>query len=182
MPDDTPAVRPARFTEPIPKYDDTTPVRKYLLKFEHAMKLNSWEKSSWLGYLSISLEGSAESFYYNWLENERIKARGVLAPKPLEFNDFALALQLAFQSHADKSILEEKCRDSKQLINENPESYTFALLALLQELNPAIEIDEQIRWLIRNARPEYIKRVSMHQPSTIDEFLDLMRRVEHAKY
>jgi hypothetical protein len=68
------------------------------------------------------------------------------------------------------------------MINESPETYTFALLSLLQDFNPDMPTAEKLRWLIKNARPNFIKQINMQQPTTIDQFLDLMRRVEHTQY
>jgi len=180
------APTPAKFTAPVPKYDGNSCPISYLLKFENSCKINHWPKDTWLGHLAISFEGTAERFYFTWLNKKKKEAATATAaglPRPVvSFDDLARDLQASFSSFSDKAVLEEKCRARRQLLNENPENYTFALLALLMEYDPDMSEIEQVRWLIRNSRPTFMKQVNMQKPKTVDEFLDKMRTVEHTQY
>jgi len=180
------APTPAKFTEPVPKYDGNSCPIGYLLKFENVCKIKHWQKDTWLGHLAISLEGTAEKFYFTWLNRKKIEAAAALAarnPRPIvTFDDLARDLQTSFRSFSDKAVLEEKCRARRQLLNENPENYTFAPLALLLEFDPNMPEHEQVRWLIRNSRPSFMKQVNMQNPISVDDFLDKMRTVEHTQY
>jgi len=171
----------AKYTAPIPKYDGNYCPARYLRKFESIMKTNNWTKDRWLALLAVNLEGTAEQFYTSWIEQQK-RAAAAGGAAAIDFDTLAKALQQAFKSHSDKAMVEEKCRARRQLLNESPEAYTYALLALLQDFDNDMPEEEQVRWLTRNARPAFMKEINMHDPKTIDTFLTLMRRVQHTHY
>jgi hypothetical protein len=176
----------ARYTCPVPKYSGDSDVRRYLQKFQSAMETNNWPKDTrWLPLLAASLEGSAEKFYYTWLEQQkRIAAIPPVPGAPVvvhqtTYDLLAHALQVAFKSYSDKNMVEERCRQRKQKLNESVETYTFELLALLEDLDPDMSEIERVRHLLRNSRADYRKLITIHNPTTVDIFLELMRKVEY---
>ena len=175
----------AKYTHPIPKYDGTSCARSFLQKFQNAMSVNNWQDrdGKWLPILIGHLTGSAEFWYCVWIERQRQLARAAAPNNPnaapaITYDMLTDALKHAFLSHSDPNLLEDRCKMRKQLVNEKPECYTFNLLALLNEYDNDMPETEQIRYLIRNSRPEYQEQVTVQNPRTIADFLDTMRRIE----
>lgn len=169
------ALPPAKWTCPVPRFTGETGVRPYLRKFENAMLTNNWTKADrWLAMLAASLDGPAEKFYYSWLDQQK-----KLANQPnITYDMLALALQDAFKASSDKHILEEKCRSRKQQYNESAETYVWSFASLLEEYDDTLSEIEKIRYILRNSRPMYRKIVTIHEPKTIQDLLQLMRKVE----
>jgi hypothetical protein len=177
-------IKPTNYKSTLPRFDGTSDPFRFLRIFEYAMTVDNWHKDDWLKYLIQCLDGAADQFSYWWLDDQK-KIRAAAANKdPITFDDLSLALQQAFKSHSDKdkAHLEEKCRLRKQMLNETPEAYTFALLALLRDFNPDMAMLEKIRWLIKNSQPNFIKAIKLQKPQMVDDLLMLMRRVEHTRY
>jgi hypothetical protein len=178
------------------KYDGTSCPKLFLRKFEHAMKTNEWKKENWLGVLGNSFEHAAEKFYFRWLADQQEYARTVHAAALadgktaaeaqleadaiLSFNACALALQTAFKSHSDEDSAEQKFLKRKQKLNESIEAYTFDFLALVAAYDDKMPESKRVRRLINNCRPTYLRWMKMHKPKTIEEFLEIGRRVENA--
>jgi hypothetical protein len=176
-----PNAPPSKWYAKIPRYDGSSDPRKYLQRFEQCMQTNGWnDQTDWINKLGVSMDKEAEEFFYDWRQEkqklrEAARCRGRNLPDPT-ITDLATDLIRNFATHTDKVTLEEKCRQRKQKINENPEAYVFGLVSLLKSMDPDITELQKVQWLIKNARPDTVRLANILSPTTVEQFTNILRK------
>jgi len=161
----------------VPKILKGTPdedPEKYLIQFERAAICNNWNDNCKERYLPVYLEGTANTWFQNWSRNNNIATITWAGFKPI--------FTKAFLSTAKVEVAERKLNTRKQRIGESAEDYLYEMVDLCYAVDELMPEAKVVRHIIKGLRPTFLEKVNMHDPKTIAEALELIRKIHETRY
>lgn len=122
-------------------------VVEWLHDFGEIAEFNQWTPAQKLRQVKWALKGYAKNWY---------RTRD---PEPVDFDEFADAIRIAFKHPAYESGMAAQLDSRKQGLDESPVIYCFEKLALCKKVDPNMAEGAKLQHLIRGMKPTLLERV-----------------------
>jgi hypothetical protein len=172
-------MNPARYTPTLPKFSGLGSSKEFIENFEIMATASFFPKDNWLSIMFSCLETTAAQYARLWRAT-RFQIGFAITGEPA-YTEFISQLQSVFNSYEDLTLLEFAFRSRKQVKHESVLSYIFDLLSRMYTYDKDMTEADKIRYLLKNALPEFKQGSLLFTAKTVQDFITMMVTLETTK-
>ena len=161
-------------------FDGTSDIDDWIEHFISVSKCNNWNEIMQMSRLPVSLKGTAEVWYRQFVKLDETLDCSLR-------NRFSLlelfeGLRNAFRPRNYRSINHSMLSKRHQNANESVTSYYFDILRLCDKYNFKMEDNEKIIYVMRGLKRELLEKILIVEPKSCIELLNKLKIIEESIY